>query len=52
MVASVAEHAAIIASIASGDADLAHRLMREHVSLQGEQLIDAVRMLELETSKI
>lgn len=51
MLASVGEHAAIIAAIAAGEADLSHRLMREHVSLQGEQLIDVVRMLELETAR-
>ena len=49
MLASVEEHAAILVAIEGGDPDLAHRLMREHVNLQGEQLIDVVRMLDLET---
>lgn len=48
MMASVNEHAEILASIIAGEGDVAHRLMRDHVNLQGEQLIDVVRMLELE----
>lgn len=47
MLKSVDEHAKILAAIVSGDGEMAHRLMREHVNLLGEQLIDVVRMLEL-----
>jgi DNA-binding GntR family transcriptional regulator len=51
MLASVEEHAAILGAIFAGDADLAHRLMRIHVNLQGEQVSDVVRLLELETAQ-
>ena len=48
---SVDQHAAICAAIKAGQAEAAHRQMQSHVNLQGEQISDLVRQIELEATK-
>lgn len=48
---SVDEHAAICTAIRQGEAETAHRRMQTHVNLQGEQITDLVRQIELEAAK-
>lgn len=48
---SVDEHAAICTAIKAGQAEAAHRQMQSHVNLQGEQISDLVRQIELEATK-
>lgn len=45
---SVDEHSAICTAIGAGEAETAHRRMQVHVNLQGEQITDLVRQMELE----
>jgi len=48
---SVDEHSAICAAIGQGEAETAHRRMQVHVNLQGEQITDLVRQIELQAAK-
>jgi DNA-binding GntR family transcriptional regulator len=45
---SVDEHSAICNAIRAGEAEAAHRQMHAHVNLQGEQITDLVRQIELD----
>jgi DNA-binding GntR family transcriptional regulator len=48
---SLPEHADILQALSNGDADLAQKLMFTHVNLQGEQVVDLLRLLEKSTTR-
>ena len=51
MRASADEHSDICNAIRDGEAKTAHRRMRSHVNLQGEQITDLVWQIELDAEK-
>jgi DNA-binding GntR family transcriptional regulator len=52
MVATIAEHWAVIEAIRAGDAERAGRAMRDHVNLLGDDLTDFIASLPPDISTL